>query len=81
MMPNAWQRHPRYVLLVFLVICCTFYLFYPTQQHSPFKPIYIFHENTLSNRLERADRIYEKTLSSRQEMIKKFGPTPTDITL
>jgi len=79
-MPSIWQRHPRYVLLVFFVLLCTLYLFYPLQQ-SAFKPIYIFEENTLSNRLARADRIYEKALSSRDGMVKKFGPTPKDITL
>jgi hypothetical protein len=80
-MPNAWQRHPRYLILVVLLICCSFYLFYPSQQHPPFKPVYIFQENTLSNRLARADRIYDKTLTSRHDMVKKFGPSPKDITL
>jgi hypothetical protein len=80
-MPGIWQRHPRYALLAFLVFLCTLYLFFPVQQNPVFKPIYIFKENTLSNRLARSDHIYERALSSRQDMIKKFGPAPNDITL
>jgi hypothetical protein len=80
-MPSIWQRHPRYVLLVFFFFFCTLYFFYPIQQHPTFKPIYIFQHNTLSNRLERSDHIYEKSLTSRQGMIKKFGPAPKDIIL
>ncbi|KAF8234359.1 hypothetical protein L208DRAFT_841438 [Tricholoma matsutake] len=80
-MPSIWQRHPRYAFLALLVFACTLYLFYPIQQRSVFKPIYIFKENTLANRLARSDHIYEKALSSRQDMIKKFGPSPKEIAL
>jgi hypothetical protein len=79
-MPSIWQRHPRYAILAVVFIFCTFYLFYP-QRRSASKPIYIFKENTLSNRLERSDSIYAKALDARRGMIKKFGPAPKDITL
>jgi hypothetical protein len=36
-------------------------------------------DNDLSSRVERSTRIYDKLLTNRQGLIKKFGPTPQDI--
>ncbi|KAF4568481.1 putative methyltransferase-like protein 24 [Pleurotus pulmonarius] len=83
-MPGVWQRHPRYTLFVFLVICGTFYMLSPynldlPQQYSPVRTSTIYTDNGLPKRVERSDRIYSKVLRDRQAMIKKFGPTADDV--
>jgi hypothetical protein len=81
-MPAVWQRHPRYSLTILITLLTTFYLLSPYQQPPPprlsYRPPV---DNGLPARLERAERKYEKMVSDRQAMIKKFGPTQYDVVM
>lgn len=77
-MPPVWQRHPRYALVLGVIILATFYLIGPYQGPSSFSPRFIT-DNDLPGRLARSDRIYKKTLQDRQGLIQKFGPRPSDV--
>lgn len=80
-MPGVWQRHPRYTLLVGFVLIATFYFLVPyAPEHRPNDHFMsVMSDNDLSARVERSTRIYDKLLTNRQGLIKKFGPTPQDI--
>lgn len=80
-MPGVWQRHPRYSLLVCVVLVTTLYLLVPIQHESLAPPLFTLTDNDLSNRVERAHKIYDKVLDARKGLIKKFGPATKDIAL
>ncbi|KAL0952968.1 hypothetical protein HGRIS_007179 [Hohenbuehelia grisea] len=75
-MPGVWNRHPRFALFIFVVICGTLFVL-----NSPFSdPIpLVLSDPGLAGRLQRSNHIYDKVLRDRKELIKKFGPTPEDI--
>jgi hypothetical protein len=79
-MPSTWQRHPRYFIVVALIILATIYLANP-YQHSvrPDSFAAYIRDNELPARLERAEGVYSKVIADRKEMIRKHGPTPRDI--
>ncbi|KIJ98366.1 hypothetical protein K443DRAFT_104106 [Laccaria amethystina LaAM-08-1] len=79
-MPGVCQRHPRYAVLVGFVLVATFYFLIPyAPEHRPDVHFMSMSDNDLSSRVERSTRIYDKLLTNRQGLIKKFGPTPQDI--
>lgn len=82
-MPAAWQRHPRYFILVALVISATIYLLNPGYQTPLRTDSYAAYirDTELPARLERAERVYSKVVADRKEMIRKYGPTPRDIAM
>lgn len=80
-MPGVWQRHPRYSLLVGVVLVTTLYLLVPIQHDSLAPPLFTMNDNDLPHRMERANSIYDKVLGARKGLIKKFGPTPKDVSL
>lgn len=80
----ALSRHPRYFLTVVLLIVTTIYVLSPYHQSEPTVetpvPAYSsWGDSDLADRMERADRIYNKVLHDRQGLIHKFGPTPNDV--
>ncbi|KAJ7935562.1 methyltransferase domain-containing protein [Mycena leptocephala] len=85
-MAAFWSRNPRYVVFILVAIATTLYLMGPFQD-SPVGPpppvtrITQLEDHDLPNRLARSDRIYNKLLLDRKELIKKFGPTPNDVAL
>lgn len=75
------QRHPRYVLLLaFLLVGSFLYLNAPyasleyTAQTAGFPG-----DPTLPSRVERAEKTYQKVLEKRQALIKKHGPSPSQV--
>ncbi|KAJ7212193.1 methyltransferase domain-containing protein [Mycena pura] len=88
-MPVFWSRSPRYVGLIVLAIVGTLYLVGPfhgsEQPPSPSQDshyrIPLVEDHDLPNRIARSDRIYDKLLLDRKELVKKFGPTPNDVAL
>lgn len=42
-------------------------------------PLFKMTDNDLPNRMDRANRIYDKMLKDRKGLIEKFGPHPKDI--
>ncbi|KIY46177.1 hypothetical protein FISHEDRAFT_76018 [Fistulina hepatica ATCC 64428] len=88
-MPGAYRFHPRYAVVVFVVIVVTMYFLGPYQredfypQHFPRPSLgegWIV-DNNLPVRLARSDRIYKKMLNERKRLIQKFGPNPKDIAM
>lgn len=80
-MPGLLQRHPYFGLLAVGAVCFTFYVLSTPSSlswnASPFEmpPVDV----TLPARVQRANRIYDKVLADRKELIRKFGPTPEDV--
>ncbi|TDL19847.1 hypothetical protein BD410DRAFT_791734 [Rickenella mellea] len=82
-MPSIFQRHPRYSLFTGFVLLATFLLL--ASQHAP-PPGFSgaggpVADPFLKNRLATSERIYQKLLTDRKGLIKKFGPTPDKISL
>ncbi|KAJ7626688.1 hypothetical protein DFH06DRAFT_1443784 [Mycena polygramma] len=83
-MAPFWSRNPRYVVLILVAISATLYLLSgsfsedapPHHSHSRIPPM---EDHDLPNRVARSDKIYNKLLLDRKELIKKFGPTPNDV--
>jgi hypothetical protein len=80
-MPGIWNRHPRYSLLVFVVLAATLYFLVPAHNDHVFATHFPLNDNNLPARMARANRIYDKVLEDRQKLIKTFGPTPKDIAM
>lgn len=81
-MPAVWQRHPRYFLIVALVLTTTFFLLSPYE--SPLSTdsyaAYI-RDSTLPARLERAERVYQKVIAGRKNLIHRYGTSSRDIVM
>ena len=77
------RLHPRYALSVLLILAATFYFLNPYETHlfltAP--PSASYNDHDLPARMERAERIYGKVLHDRQGLIRKFGPTPSDVVM
>ncbi|XP_006455670.1 hypothetical protein AGABI2DRAFT_227143 [Agaricus bisporus var. bisporus H97] len=80
-MPGIWNRHPRYSLLVFVVLAATLYFLVPVHYEHSVAPHFTLKDNDLPSRMARASRIYDKVLEDRKKLIKTFGPTPKDISM
>lgn len=75
-----WQRHPRYFLFMALIVMATIYFLIPSQspiQSNSFAAL--VRDTGLPARLERAEQVYQKVISDRKDMIRKYGPTPRHI--
>ncbi|KAI6039099.1 methyltransferase domain-containing protein [Pisolithus marmoratus] len=79
-MPSTWNRHPRYLLLIALVISATVYLLIPSQPSiSSDSFASLVRDTSLPARLQRAERVYQKVISDRKDMIRKYGQTSRNI--
>lgn len=79
-MPSILQRHPRYSLLSGFLLLATFLLL--ASQHAPPPPAFIINaggQESLDERLDRAESIYQRVLRDRQGLIERFGPTPDKV--
>ena len=78
------QRHPRYALFISGLIFIAFFLLssnsdyslHPTSRTSGLPP-----DPSLPGRVARAEEIYKDMLDQRQELIRKFGPTPAQVVM
>lgn len=75
-MPSSWQRHPRYFIFTALIILATIYFLVPSRSSIGWN-LYAasIRDIRLPARLERAERVYQKVMSDRKEMIRRHGPT------
>ncbi|KAL1751972.1 methyltransferase domain-containing protein [Schizophyllum commune] len=83
-MAAIWSRHPRYALLLFGVLATTLYLLAPPPfppPPPPFPRVPHIVDTSLSERIARADAIYDKVLKDRAGLIKKFGPNPSQVAM
>lgn len=76
------QRHPRYVLVLLVLLFGSFLLLSPSQTFTPYRatnaPKAVL-DHTLSARIAHSEEIYGRTLDRRQAMIKKFGPEASQV--
>lgn len=77
------QRHPRYALSLFAIIATTFVLLSPRDAFRalPSAVPYVAPSPELPARIARAEANYEHMLDQRQEMIKKYGPSPSQVVM
>jgi hypothetical protein len=82
-MHSILQRHPRYVLFSGFLLLSTFLLLASQRAAPPtqFYGVESVYEEPLESRLNLAERIYQKTIKARKDLIRKFGPTPEKISL
>ncbi|EMD32703.1 hypothetical protein CERSUDRAFT_87731 [Gelatoporia subvermispora B] len=83
---TVFQRHPRYALALAAVVLTAFWYLSPYEAapslyHPPLDTTGLPRDPDLRNRIARSERIYQRTIEQRQELIKKWGPTPTDIVM
>ncbi|KAF7365296.1 hypothetical protein MVEN_00401400 [Mycena venus] len=77
-------RNPRYIVFILVAVVLTLYLLGPFGTDTapfPVTKVSSIEDHDLPNRLARSDKIYNKLLLDRKELIKKFGPTPNDVAL
>lgn len=78
MAPYIFQRHPRYAFLVFVILGGTIWLLLSEGGHVVQAGV---RDLSLHAKLERAERIYQKTIHGRQGLIQKFGPSPNQVAM
>lgn len=80
-MLHTLQRYPRYVvLLAVLIIGSLLYLNAPYSYHGYTAQTAGFPgDPSLPSRVERAEQAYQKVIQKRQELIKKHGPSPSQV--
>ncbi|GJE96159.1 methyltransferase domain-containing protein [Phanerochaete sordida] len=82
-MIHSLQRHPKYVvLLVVLVVGSFLYLSAPYPTHDYTASLVGFPGDTnLPARVERAEKSYRRVVEKRQELIKKHGPSSSQVVM
>ncbi|KZP04144.1 hypothetical protein FIBSPDRAFT_904496 [Athelia psychrophila] len=89
-----WRRHPRYTLSVLVIIVTTVLFLSPFQTSAPgpapapapassatLGDAAQSENDYLSTRLELSETIYHKIVQARQGLIRKFGPTPSEVAM
>ena len=79
----AIQRHPRYVVLLAVLLVGSFlYLSapYPTFEYTA-QTVGFPGDPSLASRVQRAEKAYMKVLEKRKALIKKHGPSPSQVVL
>lgn len=82
-MLHMLQRHPRYALLLAVLVIGSFlYLSAPYPTHEYTANVVGFPgDPTLSARVERAEKSYQKVVEKRQALIKKHGPSSSQVVM
>ena len=77
------QRHPKYVVLLAVLAVGSFlYLNAPYPTHDYTANLVGFPgDPSLPSRVERAEKSYSKVVEKRQELIKKHGPSPSQVVM
>lgn len=82
-MPHIFQRYPRYILLLIVLIVCSF-LYFNTPYSSHVHPagyVGLPGDPNLPLRVQRAERAYQKVIEKRQALLKKHGPSPSQVVM
>ena len=82
-MPHIFQRHPRIILLVAVLIVGSF-LFLHAPYSSPVHPASytgLPGDPSLPARIQRAEHAYQKVLEKRPELVKQHGPSPSQVVM
>ncbi|OCH89385.1 hypothetical protein OBBRIDRAFT_794339 [Obba rivulosa] len=83
---TAFQRHPRYALAFAAIVLTSFWYL---SSYEPGPSLYRGHVDTaglprdpdIYNRVARSERIYQRSVEQRHELIKKWGPSPSQIVM
>ncbi|KAJ3821038.1 methyltransferase domain-containing protein [Lentinula raphanica] len=78
---QVFLRHPRYAMLLLLVLVPSIYLLLPFRPDPPLIPLRIA-PNELTDvayRMAQAEALYQKTILDRTGLISRYGPHPSDI--
>ena len=78
------QRNPRYVLLVLVVCAITFFFVTNSNFGHTYAPIDVSglpSDPSLANRIARSEKMYQRTLEKREGLLKKHGPTPSQVVM
>ena len=73
------QRHPRYTFALVALLVCAYWFFFTAPP--PPRPVVYKHNHELKARLDREERKYRDMLPQRQELITKYGPTPSQVAM
>ena len=76
-MASIWKRHPRYTLLLVIILLATCFILVPPGP--AFKPVMFADEPDLHHRLARSEDLYEQALVARAALLRRFGPSPEDV--
>lgn len=79
---SVFVRHPRYVVLLGLILVSSLYLLLPYHQTEPTYGALRFPNNELTDlsyRMAQAEVIYHRTLKERAGLIERYGPTASQI--
>ena len=82
-MPHIFQRHPRYILLLIVILVGSFLFFQGTltpHVHST-SVVGLPGDPSLPARVQRAGKAYQRVLEKRQKLIEKYGPSPSSIVM
>ncbi|KAL6308922.1 methyltransferase domain-containing protein [Sparassis latifolia] len=82
-MAMVFRRHPRYAVTLLALIVTTFVFLSPHDAfHSVPAPVsYVVPAPDLPARILRSENSYQRMLDQRQDMIKKFGPSPSQVVM
>ncbi|TFY70718.1 hypothetical protein EVG20_g2297 [Dentipellis fragilis] len=82
-------RHPRYTIILGVLLVTAFFLLLPGSPYPYSESTYVspdaLHngivqvDNSLTARVKRSERIYQKMVKRREGLIRKFGPNPREI--
>ncbi|TFK50678.1 hypothetical protein OE88DRAFT_1661239 [Heliocybe sulcata] len=78
-MPSVLQRHPRYSLLVGLVLIGTMFMLSTDSLPDYGLRSVVTYDPSLPSRVARSEMAYQAMLNKRHKLIERFGPTPKDI--
>lgn len=77
----ARTLHLHHTLALVAILLTTLYLLFRVRPQPPPSESYTMLDNSLASRMQRAHHIYDKRISQRSKLIKKFGPEPKNISL
>ncbi|KAF5365003.1 hypothetical protein D9757_011434 [Collybiopsis confluens] len=88
---TIWKRHPRYSIVLFVILIATSFILilsgsidnpdsslYHRPHHNPSATIMSLNDD-IEQRLERSEKYYNKALKDRKALLDRFGPRPEDV--
>ncbi|KAJ4471589.1 hypothetical protein J3R30DRAFT_3836542 [Lentinula aciculospora] len=80
-MASVWKRHPRYSILLVVLLLATCFVLVPSGPHEPPFKHMSFDDTTpdIKQRFALSEAFYEKALADRAALLKRFGPRPEDV--
>lgn len=82
-MPSVLQRYPRFILLLTFILVCSFLYYQPpyASHVHPANYVGLPSDPSLPSRVQRAEKAYQKVVEKRQVLLKKHGPSPSQVVM